>query len=152
MKKRINILLASIFTLLLLFTNIVKVNAASANIQVTSGTNRVVVGNTFTVNVKVSSSNVLGVWEWTISYDTKKLKLMSGPSTVKDYGDSKIKSKTYTYKFKAIATGNTSVTVKSAAVYDYGTEKTMSLSKGTIFVMLITQAQLESTYSKNKNF
>lgn len=153
MKKRINILLASIFTLLLLFTNIVKVNAASANIQVTSGTNRVVVGNTFTVNVKVSSSNVLGVWEWTISYDTKKLKLMSGPSTatVKDYGDRKIKSKTYTYKFKAIATGNTSVTVKSAAVYDYGTEKTMSLSKGTKSVKIITQAQLESTYSKNNN-
>ena len=71
MKKRINILLASIFTLLLLFTNIVKVNAASANIQVTSATNRVVVGNTFIVNVKVSSSNVLGAWEWTISYDTK---------------------------------------------------------------------------------
>ena len=151
MKKRINILLASIFTLLLLFTNIVKVNAASANIQVTSGTNRVVVGNTFTVNVKVSSSNVLGVWEWTISYDTKKLKLMSGPSTVKDYGDSKIKSKTYTYKFKAIATGNTSVTVKSAAVYDYGTEKTMSLSKGTKSVKIITQSQLEATYSKNNN-
>ena len=151
MKKRINILLASIFTLLLLFTNIVKVNAASANIQVTSGTNRVVVGNTFTVNVKVSSSNVLGVWEWTISYDTKKLKLMSGPSTVKDYGDSKIKSKTYTYKFKAIATGNTSVTVKSAAVYDYGTEKTMSLSKGTKSVKIITRAQLEATYSKNNN-
>ena len=61
MKKRINILLASIFTLLLLFTNIVKVNAASANIQVTSGTNRVVVGNTFTVNVKVSSSNVMSL-------------------------------------------------------------------------------------------
>ena len=151
MKKRINILLASIFTLLLLFTNIVKVNAASANIQVTSGTNRVVVGNTFIVNVKVSSSNVLGVWEWTISYDTKKLKLMSGPSTVKDYGDSKIKSKTYTYKFKAIATGNTSVTVKSAAVYDYGTEKTMSLSKGTKSVKIITRAQLEATYSKNNN-
>lgn len=151
MKKRINILLASIFTLLLLFTNIVKVNAASANIQVTSGTNRVVVGNTFIVNVKVSSSNVLGAWEWTISYDTKKLKLMSGPSTVKDYGDSKIKSKTYTYKFKAIATGNTSVTVKSAAVYDYGTEKTMSLSKGTKSVKIITRAQLEATYSKNNN-
>ena len=151
MKKRINILLTSIFTLLLLFTNIVRVNAASANIQVTSGTNKIVVGNTFTVNVKVSSSNVLGAWEWTISYDAKKLKLMSGPSTVKDYGDSKLKSKTYTYKFKAIATGSTSVTVKSAAVYDYGTEKTMSLSKGTKSVSIITQAQLESSYSKNNN-
>ena len=100
MKKRINILLTSIFTLLLLFTNIVRVNAASANIQVTSGTNRVVVGNTFIVNVKVSSSNVLGAWEWTISYDTKKLKLMSCTSTVKDYEDSKLKKKKLIYSFK----------------------------------------------------
>ncbi|UKI58878.1 MAG: hypothetical protein L6V81_05920 [Clostridium sp.] len=46
--------------------------SASANIQVTSATNRIVVGNTFTVNVKVSSSNILGAWEWTISYDSKK--------------------------------------------------------------------------------
>ena len=74
-----------------------------------------------------------------MSYDTKKLKLVSGPSTVKDYGDSKIKSKTYTYKFKAIATGNASVTVKSAAVYDYKTEKTMSLTKGTKNIYIITR-------------
>ena len=151
MKKKLNLLLSSIFTLLLLFTNISKINAASASIQVTSGTNKIVVGNTFTVNVKVSSSNVIGAWEWTISYDTKKLKLMSGPSTVKDYGDGKQKSKSYTYKFKAISTGSASVTVKSAAVYDYRTEKTMSLSKGTKTIKIITQAQLESSYSKNNN-
>lgn len=151
MKKKLNLLLSSIFTLLLLFTNISKINAASASIQVTSGTNKIVVGNTFTVNVKVSSSNVIGAWEWTISYDTKKLKLMSGPSTVKDYGDGKQKSKSYTYKFKAISTGSASVTVKSAAVYDYKTEKTMSLSKGTKTIKIITQAQLESSYSKNNN-
>lgn len=151
MKKKINILLTSIFTLLLLLTNIIKVNAATANIQVTSNTNRIVVGNTFTVNVKVSASNTIGSWNWTISYDTKKLKLMSGPSTVAGYGDSKIKSKTYTYKFKAISTGNASITVKSPEVYDYKTEKALSISKGTKSISIITQAQLEASYSKNNN-
>lgn len=151
MNKKINRLFIIMFTLLLLFTSISKVSAASASIQVSSSTNRIVVGKTFTVNVKVSSSNTIGTWEWTMSYDTKKLKLVSGPSTVKDYGDSKIKSKTYTYKFKAIATGNTSVSVKSAAVYDYKTEKTMSLTKGTKNINIITQAQLEASYSKNNN-
>ena len=151
MNKKINRLFIIMFTLLLLFTSISKVSAASASIQVSSSTNRIVVGKTFTVNVKVSSSNTIGTWEWTMSYDTKKLKLVSGPSTVKDYGDSKIKSKTYTYKFKAIATGNASVTVKSAAVYDYKTEKTMSLTKGTKNINIITQAQLEASYSKNNN-
>lgn len=151
MNKKINRLFIIMFTLLLLFTSISKVSAASASIQVSSSTNRIVVGKTFTVNVKVSSSNTIGTWEWTMSYDTKKLKLVSGPSTVKDYGDSKIKSKTYTYKFKAIATGNTAVSVKSAAVYDYKTEKTMSLTKGTKNINIITQAQLEASYSKNNN-
>lgn len=151
MNKKINRLFIIMFTLLLLFTSISKVSAASASIQVSSSTNRIVVGKTFTVNVKVSSSNTIGTWEWTMSYDTKKLKLVSGPSTVKDYGDSKIKSKTYTYKFKAIATGNASVSVKSAAVYDYKTEKTMSLTKGTKNINIITQAQLEASYSKNNN-
>ena len=151
MNKKINRLFIIMFTLLLLFTSISKVSAASASIQVSSSTNRIVVGKTFTVNVKVSSSNTIGTWEWTMSYDTKKLKLVSGPSTVKDYGDSKIKSKTYTYKFKAIATGNASVTDKSAAVYDYKTEKTMSLTKGTKNINIITQAQLEASYSKNNN-
>ena len=151
MNKKLNILFTIMFTLLLLFTRVSKVSAASASIHVSSSTNRIVVGKTFTVNVKVSSSNTIGTWEWTMSYDTKKLKLVSGPSTVKDYGDSKIKSKTYTYKFKAIATGNASVTVKSAAVYDYKTEKTMSLTKGTKNINIITQAQLEASYSKNNN-
>lgn len=151
MNKKINRLFIIMFTLLLLFTSISKVSAASASIQVSSSTNRIVVGKTFTVNVKVSSSNTIGTWEWTMNYDTKKLKLVSGPSTVKDYGDSKIKSKTYTYKFKAIATGNASVSVKSAAVYDYKTEKTMSLTKGTKNINIITQAQLEASYSKNNN-
>lgn len=151
MNKEINRFFTIIFTLLLLFTSISKVSAASASIQVTSNTNRIVVGKTFTINVKVSSSNTIGSWEWTISYDIKKLKLISGSATVKDYGDNKIKSKTYTYKFKAIATGSTSVTVKSAAVYDYKTEKTMSLTKGTKNISIITQAQLEASYSKNNN-
>ena len=74
MNKKINRLFTIMFTLLLLFTSVSKVSAASASIHVSSSTNRIVVGKTFTVNVKVSSSNTIGTWEWTMSYDTKKLK------------------------------------------------------------------------------
>jgi hypothetical protein len=54
------------------------VKAASATISVSSSTSKVVVGNTFTVTIKISSSTSLGSWEFTPSYNTKLFKLTSG--------------------------------------------------------------------------
>lgn len=61
--KTLTVLIISLF-----FTT--TINAATANIRVSTNKSKVVVGNTFTVTTKVSGSN-LGVWEWTLNYDTK---------------------------------------------------------------------------------
>ena len=140
--RRINniskILGTIIFSVLFFFSNMTPLYASSATISVYSSSNKVVVGNTFTVTVKVKSSSYFGTVELAPSYDKSLFKLTSG-SSVLDYG--KWKEKTYTYKFKAISSGSGSISVKSVSVRDYSTEKEMSLSKGSTYVTVITQAQ-----------
>ncbi len=148
MYKKITILLVTLFFSIVGISNIY---ASSANISVSSSTNRIVVGNTFSVTIKVSSSKKLGTWEFTPSYDSSKFKLVSGESSVVGYGDGYLKSKSYTYKFKAISTGSGTITVKSYGVIDYDNESKMSVTKGSKTITVITQAQLESSYSKNNN-
>ena len=98
-------------TLILIFP--LHIFASSASINVSSSVSKVVVGKTFNVTVKISSSEVLGSWEWTIEYDKSKFKLLSGQQTVADYGNGSKKSSSYTYSFKAIASGSGNISVKS---------------------------------------
>lgn len=136
-------------TLLIFFIGISKVSAGSAKISVSSGTSSIVVGNSFSVTVKISSSSELGSWEWVIDYDKSKFQLLSGDSTVKDMFTKKgTKSASYTYKFKAIGTGSGNITVKSAGAIDMN-ENNLSISKGSKTVKVITKAQLEASYSKD---
>lgn len=139
--KTLTVLIASI-----LFTT--TINAATANISVSTNKNQVVVGNTFTVTTKVSGSN-LGVWEWTLNYDTKKFKLVSGGNVrhVSDFSDN-IRSKTWT--LKAIAKGSGNISVKAYGVYTKN-EVAMKVTTNTKTIRVITQAELEASYSKDNN-
>ena len=139
--KTLTVLIASI-----LFTT--TINAATAKISVSTNKNQVVVGNTFTVTTKVSGSN-LGVWEWTLNYDTKKFKLVSGGNVrhVSDFSDN-IRSKTWT--LKAIAKGSGNISVKAYGVYTQN-EVAMKVTTNTKTVKVITQAELEASYSKDNN-
>lgn len=151
MKNSFKILTGFLLGVFLTFANIINVNAASANISVSSSTSKIVLGNTFTVTVKISSSNALGSWEWVINYDTGKFKLMSGDSYVADYASgSSVKSKTYTYKFKAVGTGSGTIGVKSYGAYEWNETK-LSISAGSKTVKVITQAEQQESYSKNNN-
>lgn len=151
MKKILKSIFGIIITTLFIFGNLTPVNAASAKISVSANTSRIVVGNTFTVTIKVSSSTSLGSWEFTPSYTTSKFKLVSGETPVVGYANSSgTKSKTYTYKFKAIGTGTGTISVKSTGAYSWGEEK-LSISAGSDSVKVITQAELEASYSKNNN-
>lgn len=151
MKKVIKLFSTLFISLLLIFSHTMNVNAASGTISVSSSTSKVVVGNTFNVTVKISSGTALGSWEWTISYDKNKLKLVSGESNVADtFQKEGTKSQSYTYKFKAVGTGSSKVTVKSYGAFDIN-EKSLSLSVGSKTISVITQAQLEASYSKNNN-
>lgn len=146
LSKIISIILLSIMLFLI---NTGFINASSATISVSSSSNKVVVGNTFTVTIRAKSSTYFGIWEFSPSYNKSVFKLVSGNSSEIFYGKSKDKS--YTYKFKAISSGSGTFSVKSASIRDYDNEKEMSLSKGSTTVNVITESQLEESYSKNNN-
>ena len=146
--RKANILIIS---LLMFFSNMNNLLAASASISVSASSSSVVVGNTFTVTYKISSSSALGSWEFTPSYDSSKFKLVSGDQYVADYAStSSTKSKSYTYKFKAISSGSGKISVKSYAAYAYDESK-MSVSGGSKTIKVITESQKKATYSKNND-
>ena len=129
-----------------------KVFAASGAISV-SGTNSAVVGSTVIVTVKLSSSTGIGSWEYLINYDTSMLKLIEGKTKVADFTGEKggIKSKSYTLKFQALKSGSAKVSIGSYAMYAYTDEAAMSVSAGSKTIKIMTQTELEATYSKNNN-
>lgn len=144
MKKIRIILLAG----LLLWISPAVADAATATIKASANRSSVVVGNTVNVTVSISSGSALGSWKYTMSYDASVLKLTSGNLSVVDYGDGSIKSKTYSYSFLAIKTGSSSVTAKNVEILGWD-ESALSVSNSGSKVSVITQAQLEASYSKN---
>lgn len=137
----------SILIVSLLFT--ITVDAASANVKVTTNKSQVVVGNTFTVTTKISGSD-LGSWQWTLSYDTKKFKLVSG-GNVFFFSESGENQKTKTWTLKAIAKGSGNITVKAAGAFSYKNESAIKVTTNSKTVKVITQAELEASYSKDNN-
>ncbi len=145
----------SLFMVVVLF-GIFMTNASASSGKISiSSSSTVVVGNTVTVTVTLSSSTALGAWEFDINYDSSYLRLTSSTAENNgtyfvNYGDGKIKSKTYTLKFKALKSGSTNVTVGSYDIYDWN-EQSMSISKSNKKLTLMTQAELEASYSKDNN-
>ena len=117
------------FIMLLLPLNIY---AATGSIKASSSSSNVTINNTFTVTVKVSSSGKLGSWQFGVSYDKSKLSLISGEPSVVQYGDGVISSKTYTYKFKAIAVGTATFNVENTKLVDWDSESVVATSGSTI--------------------
>ena len=144
MKKLIYLFVAIIG--LFAYTN---VDAASGSITASTSSKTVVVGSTFTVTVKVSCSTTIGSWQFGISYDNANISLQSGDTSVVGYGDGKIKSQTYTYKFKAIKSGTASIRVVGANMADWDTVTLFTPSVSSTNVTVKTQAQIEASYSKD---
>ncbi len=151
--KKIKIALLGLVTLLL-FPIIT--NAASGTIRVT-GSGTAVVGNNVKVTVTLSSNSaVIGSWQMDLSYDKSYLSLVSssaegnGTSMVAS-SSSAIKSKSYTFTFKVLKSGSTKVSVNSYAAYAFSDLSQMSLSSSGLSMRLMTQAELEATYSKDNN-
>lgn len=148
--KRIKKLMLFIIGLLLI-PNIVF--AATGTMKLT-GSNTAIVGNKVTVTLTISSSKKMVSWEAEIDYDKNLLKLVS--STAENGGtymvnsSSGTKSKTYSFTFKALKSGNASVKVGSYYVIDDSLNPdgiSMSITNKTIKIM--TQAELEATYSSD---
>lgn len=151
--KKLKVFLLGIISLLVLPSI---VNAASGKISVT-GTSSAVVGNRVTITVTLSSSTAIGSWEMALNYDKSYLQLVS--STAESGGTkmlgytttlSGVKSKSYTFVFKTLKTGNTRVSVSSYLAYAMD-ESEMSLTSSSKSIRIMTQAELEASYSKDNN-
>ncbi len=143
----------NLFIIFASFLMISNVNAANANISVTSSSSRVIVGNTVTITVKISSSSALGSWQFDI-VPSSNLSFVSssfGGLYIKDVvGSPNEYSKTYTFKFKAKSSGTANVSVKNSSVISYNESK-INATNGSVSFKTLTQSELEASYSKNNN-
>ena len=126
------------------------VNAANANINV-SGSGSAVVGNKITLTVKLSAGSS---WEMDLNYDSSYLQFIGGGGEAG--GMTMVNtvngnpSRSYTFSFKVLKSGSTTVKVNNYYVVadDFSVMNTTSSGK-TIKIM--TQAELEASYSKDNN-
>lgn len=150
--KRIKKILITILAMIIL-PNVV--SAASGQISVNS-TSTVVQGNKVTVTVTLSSNTLIGSWQMDLNYDKNYLQLVSssaeaGGTMMVDSSAGGTKSKSYTFSFKAIKTGSTRVSVGSYLAYAYNDLSSMSLTSSSKTIRIMTQQELEATYSKDNN-
>ncbi len=135
---------------IIIMASVVKVNAATLNVNITPSSNKVVVGNTVTYTVTISSNTLLGSLRYNFSYDSSKLTYVSG-STLNDapYFNGNKKSATYTFKFKAKASGTATVKFNIYEAIDWDLNNFSYNSTTSKTTAIITQAELEASYSKN---
>ena len=149
--KKIKLFLLALVALILLPIN---VNAASGSIKIT-GTSSAVIGNTVTITVTLSSSTPIGSWDMDLNYDRSYLELISATSEAGGVSmvnsSAGVTSKSYTFKFKALKSGTTKLSMSSYSAYAYEDMSAMDLSAGTKTVKLMTQAELEASYSKDND-
>lgn len=123
--------------------------AASGSIKATASSSRVTLNNTITVTVKVSSTDTLGSWQYGLSYDKSKLSLISGDPSIVGYGDGTYSSKSYTYKFKAIAVGSATITIDNPKIVDWNSESAITTSKSNL--TLTIKEPVIINYSSDNN-
>lgn len=147
--KKISLIIFSII-LSLVFIN--KVSASSATISASSNKSTVIVGDTVTITVKVSSSANLGSWNFDVVPSSNLTFVSSsfGGLFVADQSPTTTtKSKTYTFTFKAKSSGTGTVKISNARVIDFDSEENMSINISNSSFRIMTQSELEATYSKN---
>ena len=150
--KKISIILA-IFLSMFIVGN---VKAASARITISPTNKTILVGNTITITVTTSSTTSLGGVSYTVNYDSSVLSLVStdspsgGARTVANYDTKGHTTMSYSYKFKAISSGNTTISILNAEGGD-DDGNGLSFTTGTASIKIMTQRELEATYSSNNN-
>lgn len=152
--KKLKIIILSMLSLFL-FPNLVL--AATGTVTL-SGSNTAILGNKITVSVIISSKTKMGSWQMKIGYDKNLLQLTSstapgGGAMIVDYvQDAKgITKKSYKFTFKTLKKGLAKISVIGAVAYDFENENEISLKSSSKQIKIITQEELEASYSKNNN-
>ncbi len=156
MKKKI--LVSLLFSIGIFILYIPRVSAiGTANISIWANTSTVVVGNnvTFTVDMTSSNGGAFSAWSYTMDCSSN-LVFQSGDKINELAGasNSTLTSKRFTFTFKASKSGSANCTFKINSLPDYndpaigqmGGTKSKSAS-----IKIITQQELEASYSKNNN-
>lgn len=122
----------------------------AASVSIYSSSNTVVVGNSFNVSVTVSSD--AAAWDFSVGYDSSKLRVVSAnlESGMRSASTSDMHSRNYSITFKAISSGTASVWVSDALLYNNDAVQ-LSASKGSRSFTLRTWAEIQASYSKNNN-
>lgn len=145
--KKIKVLLIVLLSLII-FPQVA--HASSGKITISS-TSTIVVGNKVTVTVKLSAG---ASWEMNLNYDKEYLQLVSGGG---EAGGTKCvntstgkPNRTYTFTFKTLKKGSTTIKIGSYYIVD-DNFNTMDINAGTKTIKIITQEELEASYSKDNN-
>lgn len=146
MKKIVSVFLF----LLLLFPS--SVNAGNATISVRTNRTTLVIGQSVTATVTVSADTNIGGWTFDLKYDTSRLRFVSsttgGTSVADVFTFAGQKTKSYTFNFTAIGRGSTTLSISGHEVYDVSEVRhTTRVVNQTLNIL--TQAELEASYSKN---
>lgn len=142
--------------------NMVKdASAASASINVTTDNKKVAKGDTLYVIITVSSSDLIGGFKGTFSYDSSILKYVTGGSvmsgndsefyltdTERETGAYRIK---YSIKFIARHEGPVSISLKKPySIYKADDSSEMSVSFNPLNIMVVGKDEIKKETSKNK--
>jgi hypothetical protein len=134
------------------------VHAASGSISI-AGPNQVVSGKNYTATVTISSNTKMVSWQMNLNYDKSYLQLVStnsesGGTMMASSSASGVSKQSYKFTFKALKTGKTTLSITGASAIDYNNPTEagrISLSTGSKSISIITQEQLEASYSKDNN-
>jgi len=127
-----------------------RADALTGTVTMTANRSQIVVGNTVTYTVKVSATKPLGVFQYNLEYNSSYLSLTKGEVTGAPVFTGTEKSKTYTFTFKAKKAGSTTVKFKITGGYAFD-QTPLTLYDQSKTLKIITQQQLENSYSKNNN-
>ena len=144
-----------IFYLLIMLSIFIipNVYAGNAKITISPSSKTYIVGNSFNVEVTISSSEAIAGLSYIIDYNSSVLALEStnattgGARNLDTFMNNSTYSVTYRYKFRAKASGTSTISISDAEVRTATTALNVTKSSSTIKVM--TQAELYATYSSN---
>lgn len=128
--------------------------AGKTTISISPSSKTYIVGNTFTVTVTLTSTEPIGAYDYTVQYNSSVLSLEStsaptgGARNVGSTSNNSTSSLSYTYKFRAKQSGTANISITGASVANL-TPEYMKVTTGTSTIKVMTQAQLNATYSSN---
>ena len=121
-KSIINLLIVITF----FFAFKTSVLASSSNIELSTQSSNIKVGDEFEVNVKVQSDTNLGTWNFIVNH-SDNLALVSGTENISDVANEVIQSKDYSIRYKAISTGESNISISSISINEYETNNSIEI-------------------------